>query len=133
MIAEIVVRGAGAADLTRDLFAWLIEEPDLRGKARIVERAPLPGALGPVAEALQVALGSGGAVTMLATVAVTWLHHRVGKVTVTFTKGKGHPSLEVTAHRVKMLDAEGIQALVAEISDMLKDGRSAEGTAHEDE
>jgi Effector Associated Constant Component 1 len=45
---EIAVQGADSGDLTRDLFAWMGEEPSLRGRVHIIERDPETDALGPV-------------------------------------------------------------------------------------
>jgi hypothetical protein len=116
---EIVVCGPDSPDLLRDLFAWLIEERYLAGGVRIVEREPLPFALGPVATALEVALGPGGSATALATVVVTWLRFRAGKVSVSLSVGEKLPRVEIAGANIKDLDAEALQALITQISDTL--------------
>lgn len=111
----------GAADLIRELFAWLGEEPCLRGRVNIVERDPPAGALGPVAAALEAALEPGGAVTALATVAVAWLRCRCGKVSLSIRGRNGRPDLTLTAERARGLDAAGVRDLIAQVSDVLGD------------
>lgn len=61
--------------LTRyeDLLDWLTSEPDLRPGVKPVRAAPAPGELGGLIEALEIAVGSGGAVTVLAGGLRMWL------------------------------------------------------------
>ncbi|MEV8630683.1 hypothetical protein AB0395_03420 [Streptosporangium sp. NPDC051023] len=103
------------ADLLRDLASWLEEDPDLRGRVDLLERAPDPGALGPVTEALQVVLGSGGA-GALAGVAIAWLRHRTGDVSVKFTRTRGKVDVEINARRVRELRSTEVDALVRGIT-----------------
>lgn len=49
-----------------ELRDWLRQEPELRGRVSAVETPPKPGELGVVTDLLSVALGSGGAITVLA-------------------------------------------------------------------
>lgn len=121
MNPQISVLGVGSADLTRDLFSWLGEEPNTRGRVRIVERDPPPGVLGPVAAAIEAAAEPGGLITALATVAITWLRCRVGKVSLSIRGRNGSPDLIITAERAKSLDAAGIRDLIAQVSDVLSD------------
>jgi hypothetical protein len=120
--ARVAVGGTDSADLTRDLFSWLIAEPGLRGRVRIVEGEAPAYALGTADIVLEAALGPGGAVMGLVTIVVTWLRVRTGKVTVSFSSadGKRQQSLTVTAARG--LDATDIRALAAQVSQMLADG-----------
>jgi hypothetical protein len=125
MVAHITVQGPESADLTRDFFAWLVDESDLRGLVRIVEGEPSAYALGVAEVALDVVLGPGGTATVLATVAITWLRCRTGRVTVSFSSGddKGRDRVSVVADRVRNLDAEGIRDVIAQVSDVLRDGQ----------
>jgi Effector Associated Constant Component 1 len=133
---SIAVRGADSADLTRDLFAWLAGEPSLRGRVRIVEDDPPACALGPVAAALEAVLEPGGAATALATVVITWLRCRAGKVSLSVRGENGSPELTITAERVKSLDAPGIRGLIAQVSDALngdlRGDELPEGDGHAD-
>ena len=118
------MRGVDSADLTRDLFAWLAAEPSLRGRVHIVERDPIAGALGPVTTALEAILEPGGAVTALATVAITWLRCRTGKVSLSIRGENGSPDLNITAERVKSLDTSGVRNLIAQASIVLSGNQS---------
>jgi len=103
----------------RDLYTWLVAESALRGKVNLVETTAAPAALGPVMEALDVALGPGGAAAALASVVIAWLQLRTSEVRIRFHHGEGEPELEITARRVKNLDAEGLRILATEITDAL--------------
>jgi len=106
----------GSADLLRDLHAWLVDEPELRGRVRLQERAPDEGSLGPVTEALRLLLGGGGAATVVS-VLIAWLQSRSGEVTVKLTRGAD--SIEVTAKGVKGLNPAALRQLTETISDRL--------------
>jgi hypothetical protein len=113
---DIVLRVIAAdSDSLRSLSSWLGSEPDLRGRIRHVEREPVPGTMGPMTEALQIALGSGGAIATLSGVVIAWLGARPGDVTVKLTRGPNQ--IEVSAGRVRSLDT----ALAAEVAKMLED------------
>lgn len=67
-----------------DLGKWLASEDELRGRVRTVHR-PITGTeLGSLAEVLSVALGAGGAGTVLISSLKTWLKTRrtAAKLTV---------------------------------------------------
>ncbi|MEU2617649.1 hypothetical protein ABZ642_05685 [Streptomyces sp. NPDC007157] len=59
---------------TEDLLRWLSEQPALRGRATPVLSSVGPGHMagGGLIEALTVAVGAGGAVTVLAQALVVW-------------------------------------------------------------
>jgi hypothetical protein len=67
---QLSIQGDSPGDTLRHLYRWLAEEPDLRGRVRVVERDPEAGTLGPVADAVQVALGAGGALATVTTALV---------------------------------------------------------------
>jgi Effector Associated Constant Component 1 len=69
-------------NLVRDLRTWLVEEGGQWGRIRVAEREPTPGTLGPIADAVQLAVGSTGAVSSLASVIVAWLQYRKPDVTM---------------------------------------------------
>lgn len=56
-----------------ELFDWLTSEPDLRSRVALEKRPPAPGELGSVIDALTIAAGSGGALTVLAGALGAWL------------------------------------------------------------
>ena len=75
---------------------WLADEPAFRGRVRL-ETAPIDdGHMGGLAEALVVALGSGGALTVLAGSVTVWLQQRRSTLTVKIVDPDGG-SLEITA------------------------------------
>jgi hypothetical protein len=115
----VAAQGVDSADLTRDLFGWLAGEPSLRGRVHIVEHDAPTCILGPVTAGLEAVLEPGGAVTALATVAITWLRCRTGKVSLSIKGDNGSPDLNITAYRVKSLDAVGVRELIAQVSDVL--------------
>jgi hypothetical protein len=61
------VEGEEPVDGLADLSDWLRHEPELRGTVTPSTTVPGPGELGATADALVIALGSGGALTALAT------------------------------------------------------------------
>ncbi|MEU8039519.1 hypothetical protein [Streptosporangium sp. NPDC049078] len=115
MDIEISVSEPDSVDAANDLYEWLVEEPELAGRVRLLDTPPAPGTLGPLAEALRIALEPGGAVTVLATVLIAWLRYRTGKVTITIVNKDGESKVDVLAERVKALDAAGAQTLAAEV------------------
>jgi hypothetical protein len=98
----------------RELHAWLSEDPLVRRWVRLVEREPPPGALGPMAEAVQVAAVAG--------VLIAWLRYRTSDVTVKVRRTDDDTEVEVSAQRVRTLNAEQTRALAAQIEAALKDG-----------
>ncbi len=119
MNCEITICADSSADLTRDLVSWMAGEPCLRGRARVIGRDPVPGALGAVTAAAAVVLESGSAATALASVVITWLRCRSGKVLLSISGTAGRPRVDLAAERVKSLDAEGVRALIAQVSAVL--------------
>jgi hypothetical protein len=115
--ARIAVYGPDSADLTRDLFGWLIDEPDLRGRVRIAEGEAVPYSLGTGEIFLEVVLGPGGAVTAVVTVAVTWLRSR--KVSISFSTSDGKRQQTVAVTATSQLGTKDIQELATRLSEML--------------
>lgn len=78
-----------------DLVEWLSGEDELRGRVREV-RGPIGDTeLGSVTEVLVVALGSGGAGTVLASSLITWLQTRRTKAKITVKSRKGSVTLDI--------------------------------------
>jgi hypothetical protein len=101
----------------RDLQAWLLREHEFRGRVRLLQQAPMPGSLGALAEALEVALGPGGALTALAGAVIVWLRGRSGSLTVKLSRDG--ESVELSAKGVRGLGPAEIRALVAETAGAL--------------
>ncbi|MEU8104893.1 hypothetical protein AB0C18_14345 [Nonomuraea muscovyensis] len=69
-----------AADL-RSLLAWLSREEGLRGRVRL-RQEPAAERMGGAADALVIALTSGGTVTVVARAVQTWLVQRKADITI---------------------------------------------------
>ncbi|MGK5682058.1 effector-associated constant component EACC1 [Actinoplanes sp. URMC 104] len=115
MTVTISVAAGGDADDLRALRSWLAGEPELRGRVSARETATRPDTLGPVLETLLVALGPGGAAAALVTGLVSWLRQRNSDVTVRVERADGS-SFEVSAQRVRGLDADALRAEVASLA-----------------
>jgi hypothetical protein len=96
------VRITGTGDIATELASlreWLGRESELRGRV-VTERAPIgPNQMGAVLDTLAVALGSGGAITVLANSVAVWLRHRRSDVKIEVTAPDG-ATVSVTADRV---------------------------------
>jgi hypothetical protein len=106
---EITLTVAGGADGLRALTRELDE---LRGAVRRPPEAPRPGELGALDEALVVAVGQGGALTVLVTVLIAWLRRRAGEVVIKLTKADG-TAVEVKATQVRAMAAKDLKALAS--------------------
>ena len=97
MEARLEVSGSDEAhDELILLRNWLTDEPEFRGRVRLESRPIEAGTMGGLAEALTVALASGGALTVLAGSVSVWLRQRRSKVRVTIVNPDGS-SQEITA------------------------------------
>ncbi|WP_405021325.1 hypothetical protein OHV05_34870 [Kitasatospora sp. NBC_00070] len=126
MDVSVIAEGADREDHLRSLRDWLADSQELRGRVAGVERPPVAGTLGPVLDALSVALGPAGAVSAFATGLIAWLRTRRGDVHIKVTLPDSS-SLELDAKRVSGLDTLALQQQVAEVADLLS--RQQEGAA----
>jgi Effector Associated Constant Component 1 len=106
---RISVTKGDLADL-ESLDDWLSEEHELAGRVKLAGSAPRDGELGALSESLVVALGSGGAITVvgaaLAGALRTWLAHpRRSDVRVKVRLPDG-TSVEIDAKRVSAGDID---------------------------
>lgn len=84
--AQIRITGGDDEDL-RALARWLGEERELRGEVRHVAAPIGDTELGAITDLLTVAVGTGGAGTVLAQALVTWLRTRRTKAKITVECG----------------------------------------------
>lgn len=85
----------------QDLRDWLGQESDLRGKVTSVRIEPTAGQLGAGSDALTLAVGAGGAVSVLAASLKSFFAQpRRSDITITVS-GKDGSSIEIDARRVK--------------------------------
>lgn len=113
MRIEVTAGTTNSVDELNDLRSRLLDAPEFRGRVRPVHRAPEPGAMGGWIEALDVALQSGGALTLLAGAVIVWLKQRKGTITVKLTKDGN--SVEISAQRVHGLDEKAVHDLTSEL------------------
>lgn len=73
MESRLVLDGGDAAAGLASLTDWLRRDGELRGRIRLVRQPPVPGQMGSLVEVLAVAVGAGGAVTVLAKSLAVWL------------------------------------------------------------
>ncbi len=103
MDAQIRIVGATDGDLAA-LGEWLQGEDELRGRIRTVHGAIGETELGPVVELLTVALGAGGAGTVLASSLTTWLLTRKTTAKIIVKSGGRSVTLDIqTADEVAPL------------------------------
>ncbi|MET9225687.1 hypothetical protein [Lentzea sp. NPDC003310] len=98
------------------LLDWLLREEELRGLVQRSKVAPQPGHMGGLTEFVTVAVGSGGALTVLLSSISGWLRSRRSDVTVEVTIGKN--KVRVDAKRLKA-DPDALAKIIAEASQAL--------------
>jgi hypothetical protein len=90
--------GGDPIEELRSLRSWLLAEEPLRGVIRHSPTAGEPADMGSVSDLLVVAVGSGGALAVLARSVSTWLEHRHPGV-VLEVKGPDGAALRLEAKR----------------------------------
>jgi hypothetical protein len=97
-------------DELRVLARWLRGEDDLRGRVDFVDRVPVPGQMGGIADALTVIVTSGTATTLVSSV-FAWLRRRKETNAVSLKlRNAGGRELELTCG--SGVDAEKLLAQV---------------------
>ncbi|MGW7559438.1 effector-associated constant component EACC1 [Streptomyces sp. NPDC054757] len=130
MDLRVTADGEGRGDL-RAILEWLLGVDELRGRVTPQERPPVPGTLGPVLDALAVALGQGGAATGVVTALVSWLRGHRSDVTVKVTRPDG-ASVELSAQRVRLLGDQELRSLVQDAARALDAPPAPPGDTPED-
>ncbi len=115
---QVVVQSE-SPDQLRDLYAWLTEEPELRGRVQVAEEAPQPGTMGAPIAALEIVLASGKLLATMSTALVSWLRTRSGEVSIKLTRGE--QAIEVTAKGVRNLDPDQVSALTRQVAANLEE------------
>ncbi|MFD4444740.1 hypothetical protein ACFWPK_33670 [Nocardia sp. NPDC058519] len=101
----VAVSGGDGIAGTESLIAWLRQEPELRGRIHAVSSEPGDGEMGSVVDVATVAVGAGGAVSMLAMSLKTWLAQpRRSDVSIEIRHPDGR-SVVIDAKRVDDVDA----------------------------
>lgn len=95
MDVELITEISGVPDEAelRSLADWLRQETPRPGRIELAAAEPQPGEMGAISETLQVALGAGGAATVLAGSVGTWIKSRQQAVRVRLRRGDGEELL----------------------------------------
>ncbi|GAA2903030.1 hypothetical protein GCM10010472_71560 [Pseudonocardia halophobica] len=119
MNVRIELQGpAVSSDDLRSLRAWLVEEEDLRGRVREVQRAPDADSLGPTLEALQIIADPAAGV--LTAALVTWLKNRTGTLKLVVRSESG-ASVELESSHARTVRAEEVGDLAERLSAMIEE------------
>jgi Effector Associated Constant Component 1 len=102
----ISVEGADNPAVLESLHDWLRGDPDLGASVRQRKQPPSQGQLGSMTDALTVAVGAGGGLSVLASALRVWLQQpRHSRVKIRLETGdKGHRILNIDADRVRAED-----------------------------
>jgi hypothetical protein len=115
---RVEVVGEHSGDELRSLREWLVSDSALRGRVHLVTAAPAEGTLGGGLDALTVALGNGGVVTVFATAAVTWLRRRTGRMDIKVTRPDG-ATVEVSSDVTRPQTPEELRRTTERILELL--------------
>lgn len=106
-----LAHGTQGADV-ESLGDWLRGEPELAGRVRGDGASPRPGELGAALDVLVVAVGSGGALTVLGKSLSTWLMQPRRSQVHIRVQGETGKVIEIDADRV---DGARIEALLRHV------------------
>ena len=109
----MIIDSASLSSDLESLSTWLRGEPEFAGRVKFVGPAPRAGELGAPQDALEVALGSGGAISVLALSLKGWLS-QPRRADVKLKIQSGDRVVELDAKHVKDRD---VQALVEKTFD----------------
>ncbi|MFF3068802.1 hypothetical protein [Kitasatospora sp. NPDC057936] len=96
--ARIAITGGDPEDLS-SLYEWLVSEDELRGMVRVSRRPIGQTELGSAVDLLTVALGAGGAGSVLSSALVTWLKARRTSAKITVEAEGRSVTLEIDTLR----------------------------------
>jgi Effector Associated Constant Component 1 len=133
MDVEVMTGGVASGDELLSLRTWLLDEPEFRGRVSLRETPPQPGKMGPITDALVLALASGGGVVLaraalrtLGSVLVAWLRSRTGQVEVTARRADG-AEVTLSATQVRRLSAADVAQLLDDLVSRLDPSPDGEG------
>jgi hypothetical protein len=114
MEVRVSLADDGRIDELESLNDWLKGEPQLAGRIRVSRAAPAQGELGSLSDALVVAVGSGGTLSVLAASLHAWLSRpRRSDVRIRVQGSDGRVA-EIAADRVDPQQAETLLRQVLE-------------------
>jgi hypothetical protein len=129
--------GDFSGDQLRNLRAWLLREPEFRGRVTLRETSPRLGEMGPTLDALLLPLaGAGAAATAasaraLGNVVIAWLKARASPVDVTIRRADGAQVTLRTAD-VRGLTSDRIAQLLDELTERIASVPARESTGGSD-
>jgi hypothetical protein len=98
-------------DPARSLRSWLVDEDELRGRVRLMDRPPEPGRLGAWLETVAVVLAPGGAAAVLAGAVVSWVRWHRSDLRVAIRRRDGQQA-EVEVKRLRGMDAATLPEVI---------------------
>jgi hypothetical protein len=103
MEVRISVAGEETGAVLESLDDWLRAEPALRGRVRPVRNVPAQGEMGTLVDALTVAVGAGGSITVLSSALRAWIEQpRRSSVRLRVrVDADGAREIELDADRIK--------------------------------
>jgi hypothetical protein len=125
---DVMLRLAGETahtDDLRSLRTWLVADDVLRGHVQTVERPPVPGALGPTLDALQI-IGDPTAAA-LAWAVITWLKNQRHDITLTLVRKPDETTVTYSGKRLRHSDDTQIQTEIANLTALLDHARNSDG------
>lgn len=117
-VTVTVQDGQGADDL-RNLSSWLSGQEELQGRINVVDPPAPPGAMGGLADSLVASLAPGSVAGAFATALVAWIRYRTGNLRTVVRRADGS-QVELTAERVRGLDAQALRTTVEELTRTLE-------------
>ena len=120
MEARISLSGNGQIDELESLDGWLRDESQLAGRVKVSRATPREGELGAMADALVVAVGSGGTLSVLAASLHAWLSRPRRSDVRIRVQGSGGRVAEITADRVDPGQVEVLLRQVLEFESTVK-------------
>ena len=104
----VSLAGSRQAEALESLDDWLKDEPRLAGRVRMSGNVPGEGELGALGEALVVAVGSGGTLSVLATSLHAWLSQPRRSDVRIRVQGDNGRIAEIAADRIDAAQAEAL-------------------------
>jgi hypothetical protein len=117
MALRIRVQASNDVQALESLADWLRGEPDLAGRVRLAPAELREGELGALAEAVVVGVGSGGAISVLATSLKTWLAHPRRSDIRVVLEGPDDRKVEIDARRAKGEDVDRLLRTILDVQD----------------
>ena len=119
MTYTISMDGTTTNDELRAWGTFLSGEDELRGRIEYVEAPLTPNHLGTVTDAITVAVGSAGALTILARAVVAFVQSRRSDHSIHMSRPDGG-DIRVEAKRIKSANASQIRELVEQLAAELR-------------